>query len=48
MSEPRHNTAEDTAAAAAAAAGRHRGPSSAEDNETPAHGRHRRAAATAE
>lgn len=42
MSEPRHDTAEDTSDAAA---GRHRGPTSPEDNEIPAHGRHRRAAA---
>jgi hypothetical protein len=42
MSEPRHDTAEDTADANA---GRHRGPASPEDNDSQAHGRHRRPAA---
>jgi hypothetical protein len=39
MSEARNDTAES---ADANVAGRHRGQESPDDNETPAHGRHRR------
>lgn len=45
MSEARTDTADSAAPQQACAAGRHRGPTSPDDNEAPAYGRHRRPAA---